>query len=46
MLSHRTKNVFWDHLPFWFFMACVIGFMAFDVYSQINGINMYAPAPQ
>lgn len=40
------NHVFCDHLPFWLIMVCVVGFMTFDIYSQINGINMYATEPQ
>jgi hypothetical protein len=46
MFPNRTKHVFWDHLPFWLIMACVVGFMVFDIYSQMHGLNMYAPDPQ
>lgn len=40
---HRTKHMFWDHLPFWFVMACVVAFMAFDIWAMVNEHWIYSP---
>jgi len=41
-MRRRVKHIFWDHLPFWLVVFCVVGFMGFDIWAMANDFWVYS----